>query len=383
MEEIIVNLHMHTSYSDGSGTHADIGRAALRAGIDAAIVTDHNVLVRDGEGYYSDKHHRALVLVGEEIHNRMRLPQRSHLLVIGAGRELAPYADELQFLLNQINQAGGLSFIAHPYDRPMNFYPLEEIPWDDWQASGYTGMEIWNGMSEFKDLARSKLLAILYGFFPAWIARGAEPQALKKWDELTQNGQQVVAVAGSDAHAFHIRLGPFTKIVFPYAFHFRLVNNHLFIDEKLNGDLTHDRRLIFSALSQGHSFVGYDLPESSRGFNFSATAKNQPAIMGDSIRLSTGVTFQIRLPFRGPRCILLRNGHPVKSWRNTQFCTYITNQPGTYRVEVRLPYLLRERGWIYSNPIYVLSNDSPARGKDDQQQRYPPVGFPQNRLPGL
>ena len=32
MHEIVVNLHMHTRYSDGSGTHKDIAQAAMQAG---------------------------------------------------------------------------------------------------------------------------------------------------------------------------------------------------------------------------------------------------------------------------------------------------------------------------------------------------------------
>ena len=52
MHEIIVNLHMHTRYSDGSGTHKDIAEAAMKTGLDAVIVTDHNVLVQGLEGYY-------------------------------------------------------------------------------------------------------------------------------------------------------------------------------------------------------------------------------------------------------------------------------------------------------------------------------------------
>src|SRR5688572_16609016 len=52
MHEIVVNLHMHTRYSDGSGTHKDIAQAAIQAGLDAVIVTDHNVLVQGLEGYY-------------------------------------------------------------------------------------------------------------------------------------------------------------------------------------------------------------------------------------------------------------------------------------------------------------------------------------------
>ena len=50
MPEIVINLHMHTRYSDGSGTHKDIAQAAIQNGLDAVIVTDHNVLVEGVEG---------------------------------------------------------------------------------------------------------------------------------------------------------------------------------------------------------------------------------------------------------------------------------------------------------------------------------------------
>ena len=49
MHEIVINLHMHTRYSDGTGTHKDIADAAIKAGLDAVIVTDHNVLVQGVE----------------------------------------------------------------------------------------------------------------------------------------------------------------------------------------------------------------------------------------------------------------------------------------------------------------------------------------------
>ncbi|HCR71516.1 MAG TPA: histidinol-phosphatase, partial [Anaerolineae bacterium] len=38
MHEITINLHMHTRYSDGSGTHKDIATAAFKAGVDVVIV---------------------------------------------------------------------------------------------------------------------------------------------------------------------------------------------------------------------------------------------------------------------------------------------------------------------------------------------------------
>ena len=66
---------MHTTYSDGSGAHADIVKAALATGLDAVITTDHNVLVDGPAGYYQDGDRSVLLLVGEEIHDQTADPQ--------------------------------------------------------------------------------------------------------------------------------------------------------------------------------------------------------------------------------------------------------------------------------------------------------------------
>src|SRR5512145_1764300 len=114
MHEIVVNLHMHTRYSDGSGTHKDIAQAAIQTGLDAVIVTDHNTLVQGMEGYYRFGPSRVLLLVGEEIHDQDRVPQKNHLLVFNANRDLASLADDPQTLINGVRDAGGICFIAHP-----------------------------------------------------------------------------------------------------------------------------------------------------------------------------------------------------------------------------------------------------------------------------
>jgi len=48
------NLHVHTPYSDGEGSHEHVAQAALLAGLDFVIFTDHNVRVGGIEGYYGD-----------------------------------------------------------------------------------------------------------------------------------------------------------------------------------------------------------------------------------------------------------------------------------------------------------------------------------------
>ena len=80
MHEYILNLHIHTPYSDGTGSHKEIAQAALRAGIDIVIVTDHNVWVKGPEGYYQDGEKRVLLMVGEEVHDQTRDRQRAPAL---------------------------------------------------------------------------------------------------------------------------------------------------------------------------------------------------------------------------------------------------------------------------------------------------------------
>jgi hypothetical protein len=147
-------------------------------------------------------------------------------------------------------------------------------------------------------------------------------------------------------------MGPLHRTLFPYEFHFRSINTHLLTPDPLKGDLAEDRRLILEALASGHAFIGYDLPASTRGFRFSAQGKDSMAWMGDEISAKDGVTLQIRLP-RRTECVLVKDGKPLKTWRDRETCTHITSETGVYRVEVYIQYLGRRRTWIISNPVYV------------------------------
>lgn len=207
MQEVVVNLHMHTRYSDGSGLHKDIVTAAFKAGVDAVIVTDHNILVNGFEGYYKEKNKRLLMLIGEEVHDQARDPQKNHLLVFGAGRELAALADSPQNLINAVRESGGLAFLAHPDDPEAKAFKEVDISWVDWSVRNYTGIELWNALSELKTVVPTKLHGAFYAFFPAFVANYPIPSTLAKWDELLSSGERVVAIGGSDAHALHFKYG--------------------------------------------------------------------------------------------------------------------------------------------------------------------------------
>ncbi|MBK8616590.1 MAG: PHP domain-containing protein [Anaerolineales bacterium] len=352
MHEVVVNLHMHTRYSDGSGLHRDIAKAAFTAGVDVVIVTDHNILVQGFEGYYKEKNKKILMLIGEEVHDQARDPQKNHLLVFNAGHEMATFAESPQLLINKVRDAGGLAFLAHPDDPEAAAFRETDISWEDWSVQNYTGIELWNALSELKTIVPTKLHGAFYALFPALVAHHPIPNTIAKWDELLGYGQRVVAIGGSDAHALHMSLGPISRVIFPYEFHFRTVNTHVILADSLIGDVNADKKAIYTALEKGHCFVGYDLPAPTRGFHFTAQGMDKTAIMGDEIPAKGGVTLQARIPSEA-EIRLLKDGVVIKTWKKGLSCAHITTEPGVYRIEVYRRYLGKLRGWIYSNPIYV------------------------------
>ena len=217
---------------------------------------------------------------------------------------------------------------------------------------GYTGIEIWNGLSEFKGRINTKLQAVFYAFFPAFVARRPEEATLAKWDEILNTGKRVVGVGGSDAHAIHASMGFLKRVIFPYDYHFKAINTHLMLTEPLSGELSTDRRLVLDALRAGHAFVGYDMAAPTKGFRFTAQGHESAATMGDEISASGGVTLQAHLP-KLAEIHLIKDGETIQTWKNQQACTHTATEPGVYRIEAYRRYLGRRRGWVFSNPIYV------------------------------
>jgi hypothetical protein len=352
MQEITLNLHIHTNYSDGSLPHAEVAKAAIRCGLDAIMVTDHNIRPEGLQGYYDEGGKKVLVMIGEEIHNQDRQPQKSHLLAFGANRDLASFAADPQLLIQKVNQSDGISFLAHPYDPALPAFGEDNISWDDWDVKGYTGIELWNGFSELKLRAHNKWQAVFYAFFPKLIAHQPPLETLKIWNDLLASGKKVAAVGGSDSHASHYHMGPLHKIIFPYEFHFRAINTHVLLQPSLTGDAEIDSRSIVEALKQGHAFVGYDLPASTRGFQFRVETDNESHGMGDEIKFQSQMSLKIHLPGQA-ECQLLKDGELLACWKNQTDPDFSVKTAGVYRVECYRRYLGKKRGWIFSNPIYI------------------------------
>ena len=341
------NLHMHTVHSDGTKTHRELGQIAEQAGLDYIVVTDHNVLVPDVEGWYG----KTLVLVGEEVHDTARKPQSSHTLCFDIDEDVASYGGDPQALVDAVAAQGGFAFIAHPFEHDaVAFLPEPNISWRDWQVTGYAGIELWNYMSEFKGVLKNKAHAVLCAYFPALTASSPYPETLRKWDELLQT-RPVAAIGGSDAHSNSYRIGPLSREVQPYGYLFHCVNTHLLSEEPLTGDVKRDRAAIYGALRAGRGFLGYEQPGAIAGFAFWARSGDGEATMGETLALQGTVELRVTCP-RPAEIRLVRDGRVVAQARGERLAL-VAHEQGVYRVEAYRRYAGRRRGWIFSNPIYV------------------------------
>jgi len=353
MPEFVGNLHLHTTASDGTGTHDEVAAAAVRAGLDFIIYTDHNTWVDGVEGWYSppNSNEKLLRLMGQEVNDQTLTPERNHLLCHMVSTNLNGVAANPQNLIDTVTERGGLCFLAHPLERP-GYGPAAQIyPWVNWEVSGFTGIELWNAMTDIKWQLRTLARGVLGAYLPQWVLSAPFPEMLAKWDKLLAAGQKVVAIGSSDAHAMTFTLGPLARTIYPYEFLFRAVNTHLILPEPLDPDFRRAQRQIYQALKMGQCFVSNDRLASPRGFTFVGTSGSEKAIMGDTLLLRNEATLQVVSPHPA-RLRLIKDGHLITATKGTSL-KWRTTEPGIYRAEAYRYYWGRQRGWVFTNPIYI------------------------------
>lgn len=342
------NIHMHTTYSDGTGQPEDLIAAASRTGLDFIIVTDHNVLLdQNREGW----HNNVLTLFDIEVNDAGLKPEHNHCLTLGVQEDVTPFAPSPQGLVDAVRERGGLTFFAHPIEKASPLIP-DTYPWTDWDLEGFTGIELWNFMSEFRPYASSKLKAIAVGYLPWWFSTGPYPEMLAKWDELLQR-QPTAAIGGSDAHANIFHIGPVRRTFLSYDYCYRAVNTHIMATEPFTHEFKHDRGLVYEALGAGRCWIGYDMVHATEGFRFFGRQGDAEAPMGASLRAGRPVTFEIETPAAAD-IRLIRAGAGVIANVKGRKLSYTTSTPGAYRVEAWKRWRGKMRGWVFSNPIYLV-----------------------------
>jgi hypothetical protein len=347
MFEYVGALHVHSVFSDGSGTVKEIMQAAREAKLDYIMLTDHNTLraLDEGfEGWYG----RTLLIVGCEINDKHNI---NHYLAFGLKKTLSTRIPAKEYV-KKVKDEGGIGFIAHPFENRSSMKEHPPYPWTEWDSKDFTGMEIWNHMSEWMEGLTEQNK---YNHFVHPLRSIVSPtsQTLKKWDALNLE-RKVVGIGGVDAHAHKVNLLGFFEVeVFSYKVLFKSIRTHILTNSKISRAKTKQaveqtKQTFFKAYKHGRCFISNYYHGDATGFRFFAESENKIFQMGDSIPKSKNVNLRVILPNISGTINLIRNGKKMDSVENID-AEFLVNKSGVYRVEV----FLGENAWIFSNHIRI------------------------------
>lgn len=341
------NIHIHSLYSDGSGSISEILADAVSAGLNYVVISDHETLAGLPQEATSDG---VTLLVGSEL-NR----SHSHYLALDIKHLVKPNEDNPQLVIDQVRAAGGLGFIAHPFERGSPYIEKgKAYPWKFWPVFGFNGIEIWNYTSHWRGRHPS-LFKTLYWFLinRKGALDGPPRELLRIWDCYNLHGHRVVGIGSSDAHAFPYNLGLFKVKVFPYRYTFGAINTYIVLESELNREHNTAKKQILGALRDGSCYVSFDSLYPGKDFLFFATAGKEIVPMGAEIPYHRGISLHVKSPFKRSVIRFLCDGKLTGQEVGEEL---VINPPGPgmYRIEVYYrPRLGRPRPWIYSNPIYI------------------------------
>lgn len=349
-------VHVHTIHSDGGGSLEEVAAAAASAGLDYVIVTDHNTFdAKSFEGYVDG----VLMVVGAEVST-----DSGHVLGVGLPAPTFRFSGDARDTLEDVADLGGATFVAHPTS------PREGFGWGEWQLPGSWGIEVLNGDTQWRSAgwATAARTMLLYPLNPTYalLTMLGRPSALDRWDRLLV-ARDVPGIAGSDSHNY-IGLAGAAGLRFPsYEAVFRVVRNHVLLEQGLRGDSLQDTEAVVAALAGGRAFVGLDGLAPATGFSFVAEDEDQRWTMGETVVPTESLQLRAggRLP-HGASVSLIKDGTVIAKeeggvvWQDVG--------AGVYRVEVELPGW--DLPWVVSNPIYVFE---PQVLRQREARREPPA----------
>ncbi len=365
-------IHLHSSYSDGGANIEKIMQYAQRTDLDYVILTDHNSMQALREGY-EGWHDNVLLLVGEEI-----TPEKgNHYLALDIDEEIdGKQFTHPQHIINTVAENNGIGIIAHPFGSKTKLRKTGANSWKNWNATEYTGLEIWSYMIDWIDNVTPLTFGYYY-FRPDKAIDGPEPQTLQKWDELAQK-RHIVGIGSLDAHGKPTLLRLFKPLSYEYLF--RTIRTHILTPAPLPLQSVHEsKQLVYDAIRAGRCFIAYDFLADSMGFCFYGWMKEGvPLLMGDEVIFTNrdisptelnpdgtvvhhheqlnscmnvnelnSVSFHASTPIFS-ELRMIHNGHVVKCVQGKRL-EFETHQAGVYRVEV----YYNNRPWIFSNPIFL------------------------------
>ena len=350
-------FHVHSSFSDGSGSIDEICRAAQSQNLDFVILCDHgrpNLKASAATAWIHDT-----LLIGASEFSLYS----GHLAAAGYRIPGYIFPPEAAEAIAEVNRDRGITFIAHPLDR--------RIPWTDWQVRGFTGMEI---LSLYqlakKNIAFSiSVFPLQYMFSPdsALTALITYPEKeMRIWDRLDQSGKYF-GIYALDSHA-KLQLNNKFSLRFPsYADTFRILNIYVKVESELEKDPQSAAATIIAALRRGNFFSAIESLAAANGFeNYYLEKDGRQVEMGGDAAAAGGLLV-LKLPFNFSTDIRIKkDGEPFQTIRDNsrQEITVSISRPGVYRCEIS-PHSGRGRDlpWILANPIFIARADIPEKAE--------------------
>lgn len=347
LHDLACVVHLHSTYSDGTGTVSQIAKAARRSGVDVVLLTDHDTLEardRGEEGW----HGPVLVLVGEEVSPK----GGNHYLAFDVDRAIDHRGLSGAEICQAVRDAGGFGFAAHPLSSGSERFKRAgtAMPFRDLECDALDGFELWSFVTDTAERLPSLRAGLRFVATPERVVDHPPRENVREWERLCAR-RPTVAIGGLDAHQIGIRIGPVVPLrLMSYRRSFRQLRTHVLADAALTGELQADRERVYSALRRGRCYIAADALAPARGFSFHAEGPEGTVEMGAEAPAGHW-TLRARLP--GPaRLRLLRNGKEIASIEGPVLGRQVEGA-GVYRVEALRQAHGRERTWVISNPIYL------------------------------
>ncbi len=143
----MIDMHVHTNYSDSSGTVEEVIKTAKEKGLNGIAITDHDTL--EGAKVAMNMQDGVIVIQGEEIKTR-----NGEILALGID-EAVPEDLPIEEAIRIVHLQEGLVFIPHP-TIPF-FGRLKET---DMRRLNIDGLEVFSAISPFADHYATKNMAI-------------------------------------------------------------------------------------------------------------------------------------------------------------------------------------------------------------------------------
>jgi hypothetical protein len=343
--ELSCLVHVHSTYSDGTATVAELVEAAAAAGAQALLLTDHDSLqaARDG---WAGWHDGVLVIVGHEISTR-----RGHLLAFGTGTEIPHRGRSERELCAAVRGAGGFGIAAHPFSEGsrMSRRVGRPHPWAALDAPGCIGLELWSLATDEAEAWRSPRAAWRTLRHPERYIDGPPEPHLRAWDALCAH-RRVVAVGGLDAHQPGVRVRGRVRSIMPHSRWFGLLRTQVLLDGPPSRDGAAACAQVLGAVHAGRCQLARVDLGAPTSFAFAGSRPGERVRMGEQARSGDW-----RLEAASPlpaRLRLLRDGRVVATADGTRI-SHAAHAPGAYRVEALRPAHGRLRRWIVTNPVYL------------------------------